>query len=1195
MKKKLLFIPLLMGLSLSGCIKYNGLPPEEAAHEHTYSEEYSYNETEHWFAATCDHTELRKDVAEHTFGDFVTTQEPTILKEGEKVRTCSVCNYKDVQKIDKLPGNNEGGDNPGGSGDDNPGGGEQPGGDTPSTWSITGLSLDRESIELTIGDNPVSVTATLTGTGDFPTTLAVSASDMISKKIVDGEEVDEAIKIVNLSANVVESGHAFTVTPVAAGTTTITVKTTYTDPEIVKTINVTVNPKVEHHELSLLDSDIEVNKGSVYVLNCTSTDDVTWSSSDDTIVALENKTNTGVWLKGLKSSGSDKVTITATICGGTEYEVVKTCLVKVVNTEQTVFSYYYINNQKLADLHVYLWGEGIDANEAWPGASLSYKNYVNKEYFDVYTITIDKEVAAYEKMIVSGKDANGEFVQTDDILLTSFVTQNAFSIPSLPTDVVEGTRKASVIYTSADEVDIDVTNGDESVQLVDPKYSGFTVRALKEGEATVEVSVLTNSGKLTKTLTINVIKDTKYTYYFTNNYAWTDLKIYFFNATSGRSNASFPGVSLRDVAYVDENRNDVYEISYLKIADNWEGFIISGTDTGKGATCKTEDILFANFGENNGVKLNDWKGTEGDDAFVAKVEYGKFSNTLYVKVSTESIELQVGKSAHLEVFTNATNVEYEIHSGGTKIELSNETKQGVDIKGIQRGEAFIKVKADDADPVMIAIRVVEDELLSIYFVNEFEWTDVKAHLYIDENNNNGWPGDTMELLGYNKDGKEVYRTTFWKLENAWTGVVFSGYDVLNGGRAQTGDVKTADLIGNDNCVIVTGWEEQVNLKASTDIIPCPDYLMISKDSLNLFPNKSERIDYSASKAISFEISDSSVISVTKNDGYFDVQALKEGLATIAFSINAGDEKIEKTCSISVGTNEVITYYFSNNYNWTFLSAHLWGPKGEDDIDLTYSGLKNKEGQDVYQIDFYKLSDAFTGMVLFGTDETYGPKQTIDIIFANLEEGQNNFYLTGWDGEGKATIGTATYDINFLELDDKSPRTVYVGESIDLQFNSYFPVSYDTDYTNVTVSEDLFTHVVTITGQSVGQTELTFYIGTDTDRFNEMRIVINVEEMPSEFTYTITNVNSYYPEANAQIYAWVWGGNSAQNSGTWIECTYENGCLTFKSDIGEFTNVSIVRNDPANPSGNPSWDDAYIWNKSQELSFSNRTAEYSRAK
>ncbi len=53
--------------------------PPPAGHEHTFSDQWTYDENNHWHAATCDDTTEKKDSAAHTFGD-----------DGK----CTVCGYE---------------------------------------------------------------------------------------------------------------------------------------------------------------------------------------------------------------------------------------------------------------------------------------------------------------------------------------------------------------------------------------------------------------------------------------------------------------------------------------------------------------------------------------------------------------------------------------------------------------------------------------------------------------------------------------------------------------------------------------------------------------------------------------------------------------------------------------------------------------------------------------------------------------------------------------------------------------------------------------------------------------------------------------------------------------------------------------------------------------------------------------------
>ena len=75
---------------------------DKLEHTHKFSDELTYNETKHWYAATCEHTDEKKDLAEHTFGEWEIAKEATEESEGSKKQVCSVCKYEKTETIDKL-------------------------------------------------------------------------------------------------------------------------------------------------------------------------------------------------------------------------------------------------------------------------------------------------------------------------------------------------------------------------------------------------------------------------------------------------------------------------------------------------------------------------------------------------------------------------------------------------------------------------------------------------------------------------------------------------------------------------------------------------------------------------------------------------------------------------------------------------------------------------------------------------------------------------------------------------------------------------------------------------------------------------------------------------------------------------------------------------------------------------------------
>lgn len=60
---------------------------------HSFSEEWTSNETKHWHVATCGDTEKISDESVHSFGDWRVIKIATENENGEREKTCSICKY----------------------------------------------------------------------------------------------------------------------------------------------------------------------------------------------------------------------------------------------------------------------------------------------------------------------------------------------------------------------------------------------------------------------------------------------------------------------------------------------------------------------------------------------------------------------------------------------------------------------------------------------------------------------------------------------------------------------------------------------------------------------------------------------------------------------------------------------------------------------------------------------------------------------------------------------------------------------------------------------------------------------------------------------------------------------------------------------------------------------------------------------
>ena len=67
---------------------------------HTYSDQWSSNELQHWHAATCEHTGEKIDVADHVWNPGQITTQPTATTKGVMTYTCSICGATKTEDVE---------------------------------------------------------------------------------------------------------------------------------------------------------------------------------------------------------------------------------------------------------------------------------------------------------------------------------------------------------------------------------------------------------------------------------------------------------------------------------------------------------------------------------------------------------------------------------------------------------------------------------------------------------------------------------------------------------------------------------------------------------------------------------------------------------------------------------------------------------------------------------------------------------------------------------------------------------------------------------------------------------------------------------------------------------------------------------------------------------------------------------------
>lgn len=104
MKKKLLaFITAAMSVvfafSLAACNGGNETTGGNSTHTHTYSEQWSHNDSEHWYTCTGANCDEVIDKAAHTWDNGNITKEATCTAKGEMTYTCTVCKATKTEEI----------------------------------------------------------------------------------------------------------------------------------------------------------------------------------------------------------------------------------------------------------------------------------------------------------------------------------------------------------------------------------------------------------------------------------------------------------------------------------------------------------------------------------------------------------------------------------------------------------------------------------------------------------------------------------------------------------------------------------------------------------------------------------------------------------------------------------------------------------------------------------------------------------------------------------------------------------------------------------------------------------------------------------------------------------------------------------------------------------------------------------------
>ena len=91
--KKFSFV--LFALALAFCL---GCSIEPTQHTHTFSTEWSYDDSFHWHSSTCGH-DVVSDKKTHDYSTWITTKDVTPTEAGSRSRYCLTCGFEQTEEI----------------------------------------------------------------------------------------------------------------------------------------------------------------------------------------------------------------------------------------------------------------------------------------------------------------------------------------------------------------------------------------------------------------------------------------------------------------------------------------------------------------------------------------------------------------------------------------------------------------------------------------------------------------------------------------------------------------------------------------------------------------------------------------------------------------------------------------------------------------------------------------------------------------------------------------------------------------------------------------------------------------------------------------------------------------------------------------------------------------------------------------
>ena len=631
----------------------------------------------------------------------------------------------------------------------------------PEAVEILSVSLDKDTHLFHESDEPLAVTVTVNGRGQYDSSALVALSEN---------------SCVSVDKTEVASGGSFLVTPTSLSngeTTTIKVSSKQDEAkyaELIVRVDEDIDPIVPGSDLSLNASARALQEGgaSFTVFATTSAAEVEWSWKENDAteyVAFDGTPGAKeATVKPVKATPTDKyATLVATV-GESKAE----CRFSVAEKAKEFRTFYVSNNSYLGYEHVYLyaWGDGDVKNAEFPGVELTTK-IQNTLGEDCYEFSVD--VLLYTGF----KFSDGTNEGTVDALFADFgpnnnvwydgegahFTQIAKDVPNVSfytNSVSIYTGEAATTFgfdVRKGVAEYDVVSGPSKIQVTDFTNGSISIKGLEVGNATIRVFIPDPDPEVTEPLAedylyIEILDDSLVkAFYFTNNKGWSQVCYYAWK--EGGDAMNWPGVELTN-PIKNSGGEDVYVVH---IPTKYDHFIINNNNNGE----QTVDVELADtrFATNDNIYCDGTLSAEGKyDVGFANFEPFAYS----VAFESATATVYAGHNTKVRVTANGTGVNYNVTEGADNVQLFNTTDSHIILKWLKAGSAKVVATLHDASAELLVTCSNEEAPATsdvLYFTNNENWANVYLYTW-GNGTSNEWPGVKLENPLKNTSLQDVY-------------------------------------------------------------------------------------------------------------------------------------------------------------------------------------------------------------------------------------------------------------------------------------------------------------------------------------------------------------------------------------------------------------------------------------------------------